>query len=69
MSVGVDVMCGMGAGGTVCGEGGGSGGDGGREGGSVGFGSTGSGGRGAGPALHVMPVPCGGGWMGGACGI
>lgn len=51
-----------GAGGTVCGAGGGSGGGGGKEGGSAG--STGSGG--AGPGLPAGL--CGGGWTDEECG-
>lgn len=67
--VGVNVRCRPGAGGTACGEGGGSGGGGGRAAGSVGLGSSGIGDRGAGPALHVLLVLCGAGWSGGAYGI
>lgn len=67
--VAVHVSCRLGAGGTACGEGGGSGGGGGTEGGSVALGSTGNGDRGVGPALHELPELCGVGCVGGACGI
>lgn len=67
--VGARVRRRLGAGGTACGEGGGSGGGGGKAVGSVGLGSTGNGDRGVGPALCVLSVLCGAGWSGGACGI
>lgn len=57
------------AGGTACGEAGGSGGGGGKAGGSAGPGSTGGVGRVAGPAPCVPPGPCGAGWLGAACAI
>lgn len=66
--VGAHVRNRLGAGGAACGEEGKSGGGGGKAAGSVGLGSTGDGDLGVGPALHV-PVLCGGGWLGGACGI
>lgn len=65
--VDVYVRSSLGAGGTVCVEGGGSGGGGGKVAGSVGLGSTGNGDHGS--ALNVLPVLCGAGWSGGACGI
>lgn len=67
--VGVHVRCRLDAGGTVCGEGGGSDDGGDKVVGSVGLGSTRNGDLGVGPALHVPPVLCGAGWSGGACGI
>lgn len=67
--VGVHVGCRLDAGGTVCGEGGGSGGGGGKAAGSVGLGSTGNDDHGVGPALHAPPVRCGVSWSGGACEI
>lgn len=67
--VGGHVRRSLGAGGTACGEGGGSGDGGGKAEGSVGLCSTGNGDHGAGLALCVLPVLCGAGWSGGACGI
>lgn len=67
--VGACVSCSLGAGGTVCGEGGGSGGGGDKAVGSGGLGSTVSGDCVVVPALCVLPVLCGAGWSGGACGI
>lgn len=64
--VGVHVQRSLGAGGTACGEGGGSGGGGGKAADSAGLDSTENGGRGV--ALYVLPVLCGAGWSGGACG-
>ena len=65
--VGVRARCRLGAGGTACGEAGGSGGGGYKAGDSAGLGSTGNGGRGF--ALHVLPALCDAGWLGGACAI
>lgn len=67
--VGVRVRCRLGAGGTVCVEGGGSDGDGGKVEGFVGLGSIGNGDYEVEPVLHVLPVLCGAGWLDGACGI
>ena len=67
--VGVHVRRRLGAGGTACGEAGGNGGGGGKAVGSVGLGSTGDGGLGAGPAPRALPVLCDVGWLDGACGI
>lgn len=64
---GVAARCSPGAGGTACGEAGGSGGGGCKAGGSEGLGSTGSGDHGAAPC--ALPVLCGAGWSGEACGI
>lgn len=57
----------LGAGGTVCGEGGGSGDGGGRAAGSAGLDSSENGDHGLGPAPHVLLVLCGAGWLGGVC--
>lgn len=57
------------AGGTVCGEAGGSGGGGGKAGDFEGAGSTGDAGHVAGPAPCALPALCGAGWWGGACAI